>query len=1161
MGLLVRRLASPEARVALPGKGSGNAAVRWASRIVALALLSAWMVFLFFLSSLTPAELPEQNDFFAWLGPVKDYAAHFGLYGILGVLLLASLAAWRWPGTAWQWVAAGALSGLLYGVSDEFHQSFTPGRSVSGWDVLADTAGAATGVAFGMLAQRLRRRRVSMALLIAASVLLVLGPPLAANEAYAQQIPVQPEVQSLTVGSRVANPGEPVEVVAEVRNPAGESASLTLVLFMDEAPIDARVITLPAGAVQLVRFHVVQAIPGAHVVRLGPQAVTYVVVSPQFQLQDLVVRPQVVSPGDPISITATVKNTGSVPVVFHAPLSVNSVLADARSDLLLVGEESAIAFRLVKSEAGAYTVQVGDLRGAFLVAGKDLDIAAPASIPLSAGSAKALDAGGAPLPLTGAALTLAYAGGVLTATLPVRVDSGRDLASFADEVSGVTYDGAHLVLPWRDDLNRIAARLVLRPQAVLSFGDSVHLAGGQVAFELAETLLRLPLSFTPAAPVTFSMAAPVQAMTPGGPLRITPALQPPIATWAAMELAAQARGKTIGGFVATAALQTTALSLGGDAPPSVTFGVPSAWLASVQPGSLSIISAGRDGTVEILEPSASPVRFGRVELTANLTRIGATVSLVTLSDAVVVKVTSLVVPSGPVSSASSLLVEARVEAPSDIILPLAPVVLRLNGQPVGLGQVVRSAQGALSAKFALAAGNEGAYNFSVDTVQAKAQVGILDVRGLVQVTQLGVSPAAAALGEPVTVNAALTNVDTKPLLAEVSLQVNGEVVEKQSLSLGGGGSANVVFSLTRAKEGNYEVVLLGRHTRFVVGAGPTPAQISASNLVLDNTSLNLGEKVGVQFLLSNAGELPGTHVARIFLNGEEAARQEFSLGPEMRLPVAMEIQPPGEGIYSLELEGLRRQFVVVSPLQRADLVVDRLEVSPFTVQGGEPVTVMVVIHNRFTETATSTLRLLVNEKEVSSTALVVLGAQAVQRQFTITEALPGFYEVDLRLSRNEGSVISIYKGQFLVTRSQSLADWEISLLEILPRLARPGEPLQVSLLLSNVGQQSGLGVLVAKIDGQEAWSDTITLAGQTTRNFSFTLPAQSSGEHVLDVNGNQVPFTVAAHQTLVPAPSPTPTEAVAAPSGNANALAAGIAVIAVLGLAVAGFWFLLRKRK
>jgi len=31
---------------------------------------------------------------------------------------------------------------LLFGISDEFHQAFVPGRFVSGWDVAADVCGA-----------------------------------------------------------------------------------------------------------------------------------------------------------------------------------------------------------------------------------------------------------------------------------------------------------------------------------------------------------------------------------------------------------------------------------------------------------------------------------------------------------------------------------------------------------------------------------------------------------------------------------------------------------------------------------------------------------------------------------------------------------------------------------------------------------------------------------------------------------------------------------------------------------------------------------------------------------------------------------------------------------------------------------------------------------
>ena len=49
------------------------------------------------------------------------------------------------------------LLATLYGVSDEFHQSFVPGRESSGWDVLADFVGSSLGVFIYVAAHRLRR--------------------------------------------------------------------------------------------------------------------------------------------------------------------------------------------------------------------------------------------------------------------------------------------------------------------------------------------------------------------------------------------------------------------------------------------------------------------------------------------------------------------------------------------------------------------------------------------------------------------------------------------------------------------------------------------------------------------------------------------------------------------------------------------------------------------------------------------------------------------------------------------------------------------------------------------------------------------------------------------------------------------------------------------
>ena len=74
--------------------------------------------------------------------PGLDKLAHFAVYGLLAATLIrACRPAMRQlrPGRV---VAIAILWCLLYGLTDEFHQSFIPGRSVSLLDILADTLGA-----------------------------------------------------------------------------------------------------------------------------------------------------------------------------------------------------------------------------------------------------------------------------------------------------------------------------------------------------------------------------------------------------------------------------------------------------------------------------------------------------------------------------------------------------------------------------------------------------------------------------------------------------------------------------------------------------------------------------------------------------------------------------------------------------------------------------------------------------------------------------------------------------------------------------------------------------------------------------------------------------------------------------------------------------------
>jgi VanZ family protein len=69
----------------------------------------------------------------------SDKIAHFGAFGLLATLVCRLGLGWR--GAVWGLTMASA-----FGATDEWHQSFVPGRSSDVFDWIADTLGAALAV-------------------------------------------------------------------------------------------------------------------------------------------------------------------------------------------------------------------------------------------------------------------------------------------------------------------------------------------------------------------------------------------------------------------------------------------------------------------------------------------------------------------------------------------------------------------------------------------------------------------------------------------------------------------------------------------------------------------------------------------------------------------------------------------------------------------------------------------------------------------------------------------------------------------------------------------------------------------------------------------------------------------------------------------------------
>ena len=117
------------------------------------------MALIFIVSSLEQTPIPPPK--IEWVG--FDKILHFIEYGILSVLLTTAFVKTSptWIPARWIWVTAALIS-ILYGVSDEIHQKYVPGRFATIADWVADAIGSIAGVLGTYFYHKKREKGIKM---------------------------------------------------------------------------------------------------------------------------------------------------------------------------------------------------------------------------------------------------------------------------------------------------------------------------------------------------------------------------------------------------------------------------------------------------------------------------------------------------------------------------------------------------------------------------------------------------------------------------------------------------------------------------------------------------------------------------------------------------------------------------------------------------------------------------------------------------------------------------------------------------------------------------------------------------------------------------------------------------------------------------------------
>jgi VanZ family protein len=121
-----------------PADPSRDSHTRGTEKVWLWLPVTLYMLGIFLASSVSDPPMPAQ---------VPDVSLHSVAYFGLTLLLIRALALNRWSGVTATSLAAAWAIATLYGVSDEWHQSFVPHRHADLRDVVADAIGAMAATA------------------------------------------------------------------------------------------------------------------------------------------------------------------------------------------------------------------------------------------------------------------------------------------------------------------------------------------------------------------------------------------------------------------------------------------------------------------------------------------------------------------------------------------------------------------------------------------------------------------------------------------------------------------------------------------------------------------------------------------------------------------------------------------------------------------------------------------------------------------------------------------------------------------------------------------------------------------------------------------------------------------------------------------------------
>jgi ABC-type transport system substrate-binding protein len=174
----------------------------------------------------------------------------------------------------------------------------------------------------------------------------------------------------LSLSSNNVKTGSPVTITVTAKNPGLTPGTAKVELLVNGVKDTDQTLTLAENSTKAVTFTLTKNTAGTYTIKIGDQSTSLTVKAPTpatLTYSDLKVSSADVKPGDTVTVTATVKNTGELNGNYSVAIKLDGTSKETKTGTLAAGASATLTWSVSSTTEGSHTVTLESLSTTFKV--------------------------------------------------------------------------------------------------------------------------------------------------------------------------------------------------------------------------------------------------------------------------------------------------------------------------------------------------------------------------------------------------------------------------------------------------------------------------------------------------------------------------------------------------------------------------------------------------------------------------------------------------------------------------------------------------------------------------------------------------------------------------------------------------------------------------